>query len=386
MEALPFSVEWYARWFPLTQTGIWKMCLCEFWLLLLGSGLKAHLLPDEEDVTFINEYVNLHNELRGNVLPRGANLRFMTWDVALSRTARAWGKKCVFERNTHLEELYMAHPKFNGIGENIWVGPENEFTASIAIRSWFEQRRKYNFEKNSCSGNCSNYLQLTHTPLEPTVFLDSSPWGTMSDSLSRRVTFAVTAWMLSVVSSSSAPANTLPDIENEDFIKDCVRMHNKFRSSVTPAASDMLYMTWDPLLAQIAKAWASHCEFAHNKRLKPPYKLHPNFTSLGENLWTGSLSIFSVSSAITDWYDEVKYYDFKTRKCNKVCGHYTQVVWADSYKVGCAVHFCPRVSGFGALLNGAHFICNYGPPVPGPQPSGNQGNTETSYFSIGQNT
>ena len=77
MEALPYSVEWCARWFPLTQAGIWKVWLCEFWLLLLGSGLKAHLLPDEEDVTFINEYVNLHNELRGNVLPRGANLRFM---------------------------------------------------------------------------------------------------------------------------------------------------------------------------------------------------------------------------------------------------------------------------------------------------------------------
>ncbi|XP_032500261.1 glioma pathogenesis-related protein 1 isoform X4 [Phocoena sinus] len=57
-----------------------------------------------------------------------------------------------------------------------------------------------------------------------------------------RVTLAVTAWMLSVVSSSSSPANTLPDIENEDFIKDCVRMHNKFRSEVTPKASDMLYM------------------------------------------------------------------------------------------------------------------------------------------------
>lgn len=92
-----------------------------------------------------------------------------------------------------------------------------------------------------------------------------------------------------------------------------------------PTLSYLFLQTWDPLLAQIAKAWASHCEFAHNKRLKPPYKLHPNFTSLGENLWTGSLSIFSVSSAITAWYDEVKYYDFKTRKCNKVCGHYTQV-------------------------------------------------------------
>ncbi|KAG5211808.1 hypothetical protein JEQ12_014237 [Ovis aries] len=169
MEALPSSVEWYARWFPLTQAGVWKVWLCEFWLLLLGSGLKAHLLPDEEDVTFINEYVNLHNELRGNVLPRGANLRFMTWDVALSRTARAWGKKCVFERNIHLEELYMAHPKFNGIGENIWVGPENEFTASIAIRSWFQQRKKYNFEKNSCSDNCSNYLQAMQIVTKPYI-------------------------------------------------------------------------------------------------------------------------------------------------------------------------------------------------------------------------
>lgn len=95
-----------------------------------------------------------------------------------------------------------------------------------------------------------------------------------------------------------------------------------------PTISYLFLQTWDPLLAQIAKAWASHCEFAHNQQLKPPHKLHPNFTSLGENLWTGSLSIFSVSSAITDWYDEVKYYDFKTRKCNKVCGHYTQVsIW-----------------------------------------------------------
>uniref|UniRef100_A0A8D1EYP6 GLIPR1 like 2 n=1 Tax=Sus scrofa TaxID=9823 RepID=A0A8D1EYP6_PIG len=151
----PLAREWYAQWLPLTPVGLWKMWLCELWLLLLGSGL-----PHEEDVTFINEYVNLHNELRANVLPRGANLRFMTWDVALSRTARAWGKKCVFARNTHLEELKMAHPRFNGIGENIWVGPENEFTASIAIRSWFAQKQEYNFERNHCSDNCSNYLQL----------------------------------------------------------------------------------------------------------------------------------------------------------------------------------------------------------------------------------
>nr|KAF6452421.1 GLIPR1 like 2 [Molossus molossus] len=54
----------------------------------------------------------------------------------------------------------MAHPKFNGIGENIWVGPENEFTASIAIRSWYAEGKKYDFENDSCAGDCSNYIQL----------------------------------------------------------------------------------------------------------------------------------------------------------------------------------------------------------------------------------
>ncbi|XP_008051285.1 glioma pathogenesis-related protein 1 [Carlito syrichta] len=177
-----------------------------------------------------------------------------------------------------------------------------------------------------------------------------------------RGTLATTTWMISFISSYSYAAHTLPDIDNEDFIRDCVRIHNKFRSEVTPRASDMLYMTWDPALAQIAKAWAKNCLFKHNPQLHPPHKLHPNFTSLGENIWTGSVSLFSVSSAIRNWYDEIQYYDFNTRKCVKVCGHYTQVVWADSYKVGCAVQFCPQVSGVKELYNVAHFICDYGPP------------------------
>ncbi|XP_073937883.1 GLIPR1-like protein 2 isoform X2 [Castor canadensis] len=145
---------------PLAVVGVCRLWLYELWLLLLAPGLSANFLPHEEDVAFINEYVDLHNQLRTNVFPRGSNLRFMTWDVALSRTARAWGKKCVFERNSHLEDSQMAHPTFNGIGENMWVGPENEFTPSIAIRSWYAERKKYDLKNNTCSDDCSHYIQL----------------------------------------------------------------------------------------------------------------------------------------------------------------------------------------------------------------------------------
>ncbi|XP_040610823.1 glioma pathogenesis-related protein 1 isoform X1 [Mesocricetus auratus] len=184
---------------------------------------------------------------------------------------------------------------------------------------------------------------------------------------------AMMVCMASSVSSSSYTAMTLPDVTNEDFIQECVQTHNQYRSKVNPTATNMLYMTWDPELARIAKSWAKVCRFSHNPQLKSG--LHPNFTSVGENIWTGSLTLFSASSAISDWYDEIKNYDFTTRRCSNVCGHYTQVVWADSYKVGCAVQFCPKVTNFASLSNGAHFVCNYGPGGNYPTWPYNQGPT-----------
>ncbi|CAO2581651.1 GLIPR1-like protein 2 [Lemmus lemmus] len=159
---LPLSLVGSVPSHPLTLGGGLKLWLCELWLLLMGSGLNASFLPHEEDVDFINEYINLHNDIRGSVFPAGSNLRFMTWDVALSRTARAWGRKCVYQRNTHLDKKHESHPVFNGIGENMWVGPENEFTASIAIRSWHEEKKSYNFQNDTCVDNddCSHYIQL----------------------------------------------------------------------------------------------------------------------------------------------------------------------------------------------------------------------------------
>ncbi|XP_074868762.1 glioma pathogenesis-related protein 1-like isoform X2 [Carettochelys insculpta] len=119
--------------------------------------------------------------------------------------------------------------------------------------------------------------------------------------------------------------------------------------------------TWDSALAKSAKAWAKRCHFDHNIYLKVQGKVHPDFTPVGENIWTGSLSLFSVNAAIRKWYNEVTDYDFKTHSCTRICGHYTQVVWAESYKVGCAVQFCPRVTGTNGITKAAHFICNYGP-------------------------
>ncbi|NWW65710.1 GLIP1 protein, partial [Ifrita kowaldi] len=180
-------------------------------------------------------------------------------------------------------------------------------------------------------------------------------------SMTSRFSTCVLALLLFCYSSDSYEPSTLPDPRDPKFIEECVQTHNRFRSGVDPPASNMLYMSWDPDLAKTAKGWAKKCLFKHNVHLKERGKTHPRFHSVGENLWTGSISAFTVKGAITSWYNEVKYYTYNTNGCSKVCGHYTQVVWATSYKVGCAVHFCPKVA-YTTIRNAAHFVCNYGPP------------------------
>lgn len=169
-----------------------------------------------------------------------------------------------------------------------------------------------------------------------------------------------------IVLDSGVCSDSLPEITDGKFIDDCVGAHNRARSAVSPPASNMLYMTWDEGLAITARAWARYCLFEHNTFLKDVKRVHPNFSSVGENLWAGSPpSHFNVMPAIKLWVDEKQHYDFSSKYCRpgKICGHYTQVVWASSHKVGCAAQLCPngvKHTNF-ADKAGVIFVCNYAP-------------------------
>ncbi|KAM9203217.1 GLIPR1-like protein 1 [Mergus octosetaceus] len=158
-----------------------------------------------------------------------------------------------------------------------------------------------------------------------------------------------------------------PSITNRPFIRECVRVHNEFRRRVVPAASNMRQMTWDAALARTARAWAKKCVFKSNTYLSKRYQCHPTFESVGENIWIGSYQIFDVQIAVNAWYKHNIFYNFSLHTCIKDCGRYTQVVWDNSYKLGCAVVFCEEVGG---VRNAANFICNYGPAFIGANSQG----------------
>ncbi|CAA7393752.1 unnamed protein product [Spirodela intermedia] len=74
----------------------------------------------------------------------------------------------------------------------------------------------------------------------------------------------------------------------------------------------------------------------------------------GENLCKGPQG--TAADAVELWVSENQYYDYNSNSCEegRECGHYTQVVWRNSVKLGCARVTCNT----GDVL----ITCNYSPP------------------------
>ncbi|KAJ3700413.1 hypothetical protein LUZ61_004118 [Rhynchospora tenuis] len=77
----------------------------------------------------------------------------------------------------------------------------------------------------------------------------------------------------------------------------------------------------------------------------------------GENLAWSSGKDYSTTDAVKSWVNEKDNYDYSTNTCveGQQCGHYTQVVWRKSVKLGCAKVACDNDAG-------TFIICNYDPP------------------------
>ncbi|XVE94079.1 hypothetical protein REPUB_Repub01dG0249800 [Reevesia pubescens] len=128
----------------------------------------------------------------------------------------------------------------------------------------------------------------------------------------------------------------------QDSPQDYLNAHNAARAAVGVGP-----MTWDNTVAAYAQNYANQrigdCNLVHSGG---PY---------GENLAWSSGNL-SGTDAVGLWVDEKVNYDYNSNTCapGKVCGHYTQVVWRNSVRLGCAKVGCS---------SGGTFIgCNYDPP------------------------
>ncbi len=119
--------------------------------------------------------------------------------------------------------------------------------------------------------------------------------------------------------------------------------HNRFRARHCAPP-----LTWSKELVAVSGKWARnlaahHCAFEHNP--------DPRF---GENLAyfrpPGALGQEQVAE---EWYKEIEHYNFKRPGFSMEAGHFTQLVWVGTQRIGCASVEC----GGGEL-----WVCNYDPP------------------------
>ncbi|XP_074602059.1 Golgi-associated plant pathogenesis-related protein 1-like isoform X2 [Brevipalpus obovatus] len=122
-----------------------------------------------------------------------------------------------------------------------------------------------------------------------------------------------------------------------------LQKHNEFRASHGAQA-----LSLDPKLSQLAQEWADKLGAKSSVALE-----HRPNNEHGENIFWSSVQNADVEKAVQDWYKEKSEYDPNNPDANFAkTGHFTQVVWKASQKMGC---------GKSSVKTGTFIVCNYDP-------------------------
>lgn len=114
--------------------------------------------------------------------------------------------------------------------------------------------------------------------------------------------------------------------------------HNDKRSKHQSTGS----LEWDDDLANYAQNYADKYDCSGNL-------VHSN-GPYGENLAVG----YDDQGTIDAWYNEIAKYSYSDPVFSEATGHFTQLIWKSSTKVGCGSKQC------GGSV-GKYIICNYNP-------------------------
>ncbi|XP_027202737.2 Golgi-associated plant pathogenesis-related protein 1-like [Dermatophagoides pteronyssinus] len=140
--------------------------------------------------------------------------------------------------------------------------------------------------------------------------------------------------------------NQYIETTNTQLTQECLEWHNYFRQlhGAQP-------LTYSHELEQIARYRA--IELA--KKDGTNFYHHDNM-DVGENLAWNSQEPIDCRIPLQLWYDEWKTYNFRRPNINPRNGHFSQMVWKSSKRIGCGQAISKGSKG------GTFTVCNYDPP------------------------
>uniref|UniRef100_A0A183GHV1 SCP domain-containing protein n=1 Tax=Heligmosomoides polygyrus TaxID=6339 RepID=A0A183GHV1_HELPZ len=134
---------------------------------------------------------------------------------------------------------------------------------------------------------------------------------------------------------------------------------------------------YDCDLEKYAQLWADNCDFKHSSRWERPEQ--------GQNLYMTSFRSLDKASllntAIEMWWNELEEYGIPADAMlseevwntkGRHIGHFTQMAWSDSYRLGCAIAICSDMS---------FVVCHYSPAACKFMSISEVGNTDPSMLS-----
>ena len=141
------------------------------------------------------------------------------------------------------------------------------------------------------------------------------------------------------------PANGPP----ASLAREMLEAHNAVRARVGVPP-----LAWSAQLAAVAQDWADRLIATRTFAHRPDDRY-------GENLYAISGGAASPAQVVAAWAEEARGYDPRSNTCAGICGHYTQIVWRATHRVGCGVATDPEREVW---------VCDYDPPgnVVGFQP------------------
>ncbi|KAI3379204.1 hypothetical protein SNEBB_006029 [Seison nebaliae] len=134
-----------------------------------------------------------------------------------------------------------------------------------------------------------------------------------------------------------------------------IDFHNDARSKIKPRATNMQKIYWDDELARVASGWSAQCIFAHDcpDCRKTKFAGHMEFS--GQNAAVGYAGNWT--HVMRAWFHEewlLWKYGVGPKRKNlpwQKIAHMTQMAFASSSRVGCAISICKP--------GRTYFFCNY---------------------------
>ncbi|GJN21051.1 hypothetical protein PR202_gb08497 [Eleusine coracana subsp. coracana] len=294
-------------------------------LLVLLLAVAATGSVDAQDSAAGNQaFLDLHNLARADV-----GVAPLVWDDTVASYAERYA--ATRQRDCQLQRSNGSY------GENIfWGSGGKNWTATDAVAAWVEEKQYYDCSLNSCASGrvCKHYTQA--------VWADTVRLGCAA------VTCDGAAGTFIICNYD--PAGNVP---GRRPYHDC-----GFNRSAQVAPQDFLnpqnvargmlgigMLSWDSSVAAYAQGYAE-------KRMRDCMKINSG-GPYGENIFQGTSS--TASEAVFSWLGQNRNYNCTSNTCatGQTCDDYTQLMWANSKKVGCASVAC---------ADGGTFItCNYDP-------------------------